>query len=117
MSRYKRPLYERFEKFVEKTDSCWLWKGAITYRGYGHFCIGVGKVVRAHRWLYEYCNGPIPEGLQALHTCDVRNCVNPEHIFIGTNADNQKDGREKGRIRNGPLGQMVSIHNKLTYTD
>ena len=67
--------------------------------GYGRFCIGSEQHahVRAHRFSWELANGPIPDGLNALHSCDNRPCVNPEHLFLGTHGDNVKDKVAKGR--------------------
>lgn len=95
---------ELFMKKVYKCSStgCWLWDGSLVANGYGH--LGRrrnGKKIdyRAHRYSFEMHNGPIPEGLCVLHTCDVRNCVNPEHLFLGTPLDNAKDRDLKGRRR------------------
>ena len=89
---------ERFWKHVEKTDdaSCWNYTGYILNSGYGHFVIGK-KRIRAHRLSWLINNGEIPEGMLICHTCDNRKCVNPKHLFIGTNKDNALDREEKGR--------------------
>lgn len=96
------PLYVRFWNHVEKTDSCWLWTGAKTAFGHGVvMCKGTkrrGKVQKAHRvsWLLHF--GPIEDGLFVCHTCDVPNCINPDHLYLGTSADNTRDCLERGRI-------------------
>lgn len=95
LSLRRLPPEERFWASVDKTETCWLWRGKLT-AGYGSMMVD-GKAYRAHRWAYERFVGPIPEGLFACHKCDVRNCVNPDHIFIGTNADNVRDMVAKGR--------------------
>ena len=69
---------ERFWSKVEFTDSCWLWTAAKS-GGYGHFW-PAGRMIPAHRWAYEFCVGPIPEGLEIDHLCRVRACVNPSHL-------------------------------------
>jgi hypothetical protein len=62
-----------------------------------------GQVVYAHRLSWTLANGrPVPEGMFVCHTCDVTCCVNPAHLFIGTNADNMADAKRKGRTRNAP---------------
>jgi hypothetical protein len=86
-----------FESNYEKTDGCWNWKGVIGIRGYGR----IGTTGLAHRRSYEYTYGAIPKGMQVCHKCDNRKCVNPAHLFLGTNGDNLKDMTEKGRRARG----------------
>lgn len=82
---------------VEKTDTCWLWQGALT-NGYGYMNIGSEKHVGVHRLSYELANGEIPNDLLVCHKCDVRNCVRPDHLFLGTYTDNLVDSWNKGRV-------------------
>jgi hypothetical protein len=92
----------RFDAFVhaEPMSGCFLWAGATNRDGYGAF--GIGKrTVRAHRLAFEHERGPIPAGLKVLHRCDTPQCVNPEHLFVGTDLDNQRDMIAKGRGRQG----------------
>ena len=74
-------LTERFWSQVKFTDTCWLWTGSAGGKGgaYGEFRF-CGLRVQAHRWAYEFCVGPIPEGLQIDHLCRVRLCVNSDHL-------------------------------------
>ena len=91
-------LRERFERKVspEPTSGCHLWTAAVAGKGYG--VINHGGVMRyAHRLAWEFAYGPIPEGLCALHRCDVPACVNVAHLFLGTVADNNRDMAAKGR--------------------
>lgn len=95
-------LKERLMAKVEKTQTCWLWRGARTRSGHG--LIGAGDYrgnIGTHRASWELENGPIPQGLWVLHRCDIPNCVNPAHLYLGTRADNARDVRERGKPRFG----------------
>lgn len=87
---------QRFWSKVNKTDSCWLWTGERTKFGHGRFLYNSVRV-NAHRFAYETFVGPIPDGLLVCHKCDVPNCVNPDHLFVGTQKDNIQDCVKKGR--------------------
>lgn len=93
---------ERFEqKFSPEPNSgCWLWTGNIEGCGYGVFCFN-RRPVRAHRSSWELHRGPIPAGMHVLHRCDVRSCVNPDHLFLGTHQDNMRDMAAKKRAARG----------------
>lgn len=77
-------------------SGCWLWLGGTTPNGYGRASTARAHVV-AHRVFYAYHKGPIPDGLQVCHKCDTRLCVNPDHLFLGTQSDNANDMYRKGR--------------------
>lgn len=79
----------------EPLSGCWLWMRGCGAGGYGQ--IWVGKNQYAHRASFETFIGPIPDGMWVLHKCDVPSCINPDHLFLGTNADNVKDRGAKGR--------------------
>jgi hypothetical protein len=99
----RRNTPEKFWSRVNKTETCWLWTGRVDVSGYGVFRVyGRGVCsIKAHRYAWELTKGPIPEGLRVLHRCDVRACLNPAHLFIGTDADNMRDKCEKGRQPRG----------------
>lgn len=88
-------FYSKVLKGIHEHD-CHRWQGTTTARGYGIFIIK-GKQVGAHRVAWEVRNGPIPDGLVVCHKCDTPNCVNPDHLFVGTKADNNHDMIRKGR--------------------
>ena len=87
---------ERFWSKVKKGDRCWEWTAALTSDGYGRFWLDA-KTLGAHRISWEIANGAIPKGFCVCHRCDNPRCVRPDHLFLGTNADNLRDMRQKGR--------------------
>lgn len=90
------PATSRFWARVEKSDACWLWTGPLINAGYGKFKVE-SRTRSAHRFSYELRHGPIPEGMIICHTCDNPPCVNPDHLFLGTNKDNSRDMVAKNR--------------------
>jgi len=94
----RTPPIERFWAKVDKTGDCWEWTGARFHHGYGLFYESASVRTRAHRFAYETLAGPIPPGVLVLHRCDNPPCVRPEHLFLGTQADNVADMIAKGRI-------------------
>lgn len=86
---------DRFNKFVARTDTCWLWLGYVDGQGYGRFSDG-GNVGYAHRWSYRFFIGVVPIGLQLDHLCRVRHCVNPSHLEAVTAAENVRRGASTG---------------------
>ena len=98
-------------KFWSKVDKnsangCWLWTGAKV-RGYGKLKLA-GKTMRAHRVSYELAHGHIADGMDVLHKCDVPACVNPDHLFLGTDVENMADACAKGR-----KGQKLTAEDVL----
>lgn len=94
--RYMAELKERFEAKFIKGDGCWEWTAVKDKDGYGKVKIA-GRQKMAHRVSYQLYIGAIPDGLFCLHHCDNPSCVNPAHLFLGTDADNMQDCLNKGR--------------------
>ena len=114
--KYKvTPPEVRFWAKVRKGAGCWLWIGATADTGYGVFNTGGGRLVSAHRFSYMLETGrALAAGECVLHRCDVRHCVRPDHLFVGSLADNNRDMKEKGRARNKPFHGSTHPRAKLT---
>ena len=104
------------ERFWSKTElipfsSCWYWTGSLT-RGYGYATVNK-KVGYAHRHSWEFNFGAIPKGMCVCHKCDNPICIRPDHLFLGTHADNVRDKIAKGRARTGKRIGTQHKHAKL----
>ncbi len=120
-SEVQIPLLERFLEHVspEPNTGCWIWTGALNHGDHGYGVTnrsGERQMVYAHRAAWELFRGPIPEGLAVLHNCpygDLRCCVNPDHLFLGTLGDNNRDTIRKGRNIRGEASHLA----RLTSTE
>lgn len=100
------------DRFLAKTSpepntGCWLWTGAVTRNGYGSVT-HQRRSLGAHRLAFALFAAPIPHGMSVLHHCDTPLCVNPSHLWLGSQADNLKDMVRKGRYKS------VRGHGRLT---
>jgi len=86
---------------VDDGSECWNWTSALDTSGYGAFWLD-GKSTSAHRLAWKIFNGHIPDGMLTLHKCDNPACVNPDHMFLGTDMDNMIDMDSKNRRSTGP---------------
>lgn len=107
-------LSERFWLYVKKNDDCWQWLSYKDNNGYGRINYG-GKPFLAHRLSYMLKFGDIPDGRVVCHRCDNPECTNPEHLFLGTQADNVTDMHNKGRANK--RGLKGSAHNQARLTE
>lgn len=98
----KKPPYLRLlEKYkVAKSTNCWEWTGTFANSGYGQLKV-FGRMVSAHRYSYELHNGHIPDGMCVLHQCDNKTCINPDHLTLGTHAENLREAAERGLMPTG----------------
>lgn len=102
MRRFKpigldRRAIDRFWSKVSKSTGCWLWSGTLQQKGYGTLMVD-NERHSVHRIAWTLHFGPIPHRLMVCHSCDVPSCVNPNHLFLGTNSDNMRDAAQKHRL-------------------
>lgn len=103
---------KRFWDKVDKSGDCWVWTACKCSSGYGNFSVS-GRICSSHRVSYELHIGKIPDGLSVLHKCDNPACINPDHLFTGTQKDNMQDCVAKGRFTRGE-----NVHSsRLTEKD
>ena len=108
----KKPPFQRLMNgYIEcPKTGCWLWGGHKYRNGYGAIK-AFGKMVLTHRFSYELHCGPIPDGCEILHSCDVKNCINPDHLRAGSRAENMREAAERGLMRKGESHPMYGKKN------
>ena len=116
MPQWTLTVAERFWGKVDRKgpDECWPWTAASSTSGHGRFWRD-GKLVVASRVAWELAHGPIPAGLFVLHRCDNPLCMNPDHLFLGTQQDNVADMVQKGRLK--PYSACGENHHHAKFTD
>lgn len=92
--------YLNAKSTVDHVTGCWLWTGAVDKDDYG-WAVWRRKTIKAHRLSWAEARGPIPVGLLVCHTCDTPRCINPDHLWLGTNLQNTQDRNRKGRQSKG----------------
>ena len=114
---------KRFWSKVNKTDTCWNWKGGQNHNGYGLFQLN-GKLWLAHRVSYEWSKGPIPEGLEIDHICRNPSCINPNHLEAVTHLENirrgetgKKTGEKNRQKTHCPQGHLYNEENTYIRTN
>jgi hypothetical protein len=111
---YHIPFDEKWTP--EPNSGCWLWTKGVVSSGYGEHYVN-GKPILAHRFAWIQRFGTIPIGLNILHRCDTKLCVNPQHLFLGTLADNNYDMAQKGRARPPILRSQYQTLKKFGNRD
>jgi len=101
---------------VDRGPSCWLWTGGTRSNGYGAFNAGI-MVIGAHRFSYLLAHGLVPDALYVCHHCDMPLCVRPDHLFLGTADDNNKDAARKGRMASGACNGSVKYPERRVRGD
>lgn len=116
-----KPMSEKLKKYFVNENGCWIWIGSVDKDGYGRIRGSKNNevyVIRAPRASYTFHIGEIGDGLMVLHHCDVPACINPQHLYLGTQAENGRDKKIRGRARttaqfgenNGMFGKVGDLN-------
>lgn len=111
------PLEVRMERMIDKgssAGSCWLWLGSVSEGGYGTVSVD-GHTKLAHRQSYILHKGPIPKDMLVCHTCDVRACCNPDHLYVGTHEENMRDVRLRDRSSTSKASWLQRVDMVRAY--
>lgn len=113
MSTIHQNRYGRFMSKLQpggfKRDECWIWAGATKGNGYGNFRWADGEYTTAHKAAYLLFVGEVPDEIDVCHSCDIRYCVNPDHLFLGSRIENMADASGKGRLKRNPSGRRTRL--------
>jgi hypothetical protein len=113
------PIHHLFRQVIstrsipEPNSGCWLWLGSVGREGYGEIVLQPHRI-GAHRAAFAAFRGTVAPGAFVCHRCDNPSCVNPDHLFVGSHADNMRDAQRKGRLRSGLSPAVHFRRRKLT---
>lgn len=114
LSHTRAQIEAKFWANVQKTSHCWEWTGTKSKTGYGvlytpHKTTDSRRRIFAHRFVHELYHGPIPEGMLVCHHCDNPGCVNPDHLWLGSDQENTADRHRKGRTVTGEKHTQAKV--------
>lgn len=111
MSGRRNTREDFWRRVSQPSRGCWLWQGYLEADGYSRFRWG-GRSEQVHRVAWMLTRGPIPDRICVLHSCDVRACCRPSHLFLGTKGDNARDMALKGRSLRGERHNLAKLTDR-----